>query len=88
MELTLVDYSCVKFRPSEIAAAALYIAIKVGKAENDDCTATEWTPTLEYYSTYSESKLLPCARQIAFLVTKTLDGTTKLKVFCGFFSFG
>ena len=73
MELTLVDYSCVRFLPSEIAAASLYIAMKV-----DD--GSEWTPTLEYYSMYSESKLLPCARQIALLITKTLDGTAKLKV--------
>jgi len=72
MELTLVDYSCVRFLPSEIAAASLYIAMKV-----DD--GSEWTPTLEYYSMYSESKLLPCARQIALLITKTLDGTAKLK---------
>ncbi|XP_068688073.1 G2/mitotic-specific cyclin-B-like [Montipora capricornis] len=80
MELTLVDYACVKFLPSEIAAASLYIAIKVAaNNENDDCSTSDWTPTLEYYSMYSESKLLQCARHIALLVTKTLDGTVKLK---------
>lgn len=70
MELTLIDYSCVKFLPSEIAAASLYLAMKV---DGD----FEWTPTLEYYSSYSKSKLLPCARQISLLITKTLDGTAK-----------
>ena len=73
MELTLVDYESVKFLPSEIAAAALYIAIKV----EDNL---EWTPTLEFYSMHSESKLLPCARRIAHLVKQTWDGTAKLKV--------
>ena len=73
MELSLVDYECVKFLPSEIAAAALYIAMKA----DDD---SEWTPTVEFYSTYSETKLMPCARRIALLITKTLDGSAKQKV--------
>ena len=73
MELTLVDYESVKFLPSEIAAAALFIAIK---AEDN----LEWTPTLEFYSMHSESKLLPCAQRIAHLIIKTLDGSAKLKV--------
>ncbi|RMX58147.1 hypothetical protein pdam_00000204 [Pocillopora damicornis] len=72
MELSLVDYGCMKFLPSEIAAAALYIAMKA-----DD--GSEWTPTCEYYSMYSESKLLPCARRLASLITKTLDGSARLK---------
>lgn len=81
MELTLVDYSCVKFLPSEISAASLYIAIKAtSNSENDDCSATKWTTTLQYYSMYSETKLLPCAKHIAFLITKTLDGSSKLQV--------
>ena len=76
-----MDYSCVQFLPSEIAAASLYIAMSlptgpIGKEQ----ISLEWTPTLEYYSMYSESKLLPCARQIALLVTKTMDGTAKQKV--------
>lgn len=73
MELSLVDYGCMKFLPSEIAAAALYIAMKA-----DD--GSEWTTTCEYYSMYSESKLLPCARRLASLITKTLDGSARLKV--------
>ena len=73
MELTLVDYACIAFLPSEIAAASLYIAMKA-----DD--GLEWTPTMEYYSMYSESKLQPCARRIAFLITKTLDRMAKQKV--------
>ena len=73
MELSLVDYACMAFLPSEIAAASLYIAMKADGG-------LEWTPTMEYYSMYSESKLQPCARRIAFLITKTLDGKAKQKV--------
>ena len=73
MELSLVDYACIAFLPSEIAAASLYIAMKAGDR-------SEWTPTLEYYSMYSESKLQPCARRIALLITKTLDGKAKQMV--------
>ena len=68
-----MDYTCIAFLPSEIAAASLYIAMK---ADN----GLEWTPTMEYYSMYSESKLQPCARRIAFLITKTLDGKAKQMV--------
>lgn len=68
MELTLVDYSCVRFLPSEIAAASLYLAMKLDKEQAN----SEWTPTLAYYSAYPESQLLPCARRIAFLITQTL----------------
>ena len=63
-----MDYSCVRFLPSEIAAASLYLAMKLDKEQAN----SEWTPTLAYYSAYPESQLLPCARRIAFLITQTL----------------
>ena len=74
------NYSCVKFLPSEISAASLNIAIKAtSNSENDECSATKWTKSLQYYCMYSETKLLPCAKHIAFLITKTLDGSAKLQ---------
>ncbi|KAK3701789.1 hypothetical protein QZH41_009801, partial [Actinostola sp. cb2023] len=61
METTLQDYTSVQFLPSEIAAAALCLSLKL--LDN-----SEWTPTLEYYSTYTETQLAPCMKRIAQLI--------------------
>lgn len=62
MELTLVEYNMVVKRlPSEIAAASLYLSILL-------IDESGWTPTLEHYSGYSESYLLPIVSDLAKLV--------------------
>jgi cyclin B len=58
LELCLTEYSILKYVPSQLSAAALYISKKL---YND----TQWTPVLRYYSTYAESDLLPCVKEIA-----------------------
>ena len=68
-----MEYACIAFVPCEIAAASLYIVMKADHG-------LKWTPSMEYYSMYSESKLQPCARRIAFLMTKTLDEMAKQMV--------
>ncbi|KXJ27183.1 G2/mitotic-specific cyclin-B [Exaiptasia diaphana] len=73
MEVTLPDYTSVKFLPSEIAAAALCLALKL-------IDKSSWTPTLEYYSTYTEGQLKPCMKRIAQLVvTKGKDKAVHTK---------
>jgi cyclin B len=69
MELTVVDYDMVHLRPSEIAAAALCLAIKL-------ISNAPWTPTLVYYSRYTEQQLMPIIRKMADLVLSA--GTGKL----------
>lgn len=61
MELCLPEYSMLEYVPSQIAASALYLSLKLHKAG-------EWTATLQHYSSYSEADLLPCVRKIAHLV--------------------
>lgn len=61
MELTLISYKFVCKYPSQIAAAALFLAVKV-------IDSSEWTPTLRYYSGYSEHDLLPIVGDMAALV--------------------
>nr|KAG5695271.1 hypothetical protein BaRGS_028206 [Batillaria attramentaria] len=63
MELTIMEYDMVHYPPSHIAAAALYLAIKL--LDN-----SAWTETLVYYSTYSEEQLQPVAAKMASLVVK------------------
>lgn len=69
MELTIVDYEMAHMHPSEIAAAALCLSMKV--LDN-----TPWSDTLVHYSKYNESDLLPIMKKMATLVKKA--GTGKL----------
>jgi len=60
MELSLISYNLTKSYPSEIAAAALFLSIKL-------IDSSEWTPTLEHYSGYSEDEILPVVGELAVL---------------------
>ncbi|NXD83741.1 CCNB1 protein, partial [Halcyon senegalensis] len=71
MELSLLDYDMVHFPPSKTAAAASCLASKL----LDGC---EWTPTLQCYTSYSESDLLPVMQHLAKNVTLMNKGTIKL----------
>ena len=52
MELSMLDYDMVHFAPSQIAAGAFCLALKI--LDNG-----EWTPTLQHYLSYTEDSLLP-----------------------------
>ncbi|KAH8348126.1 hypothetical protein KR084_004484 [Drosophila pseudotakahashii] len=70
IELASVEYDMATYRPSEIAAASLFLSLhllngnyRAGTGFND----RHWTPTLTYYSRYSAAHLRPITRQIAKL---------------------
>ncbi|KAI8035496.1 G2/mitotic-specific cyclin-B-like [Drosophila gunungcola] len=70
IELASVDYDMASYRPSEIAAASLFLSLhllngnyRAGTGFND----RHWTPTLTYYSRYSAAHLRPITRIIAKL---------------------
>ncbi|XP_041566269.1 G2/mitotic-specific cyclin-B-like isoform X2 [Drosophila elegans] len=70
IELASVDYDMATYRPSEIAAASLFLSLhllngnyRAGTGFND----RHWTPTLTYYSRYSAAHLRPITRLIAKL---------------------
>ncbi|XP_017079196.1 G2/mitotic-specific cyclin-B [Drosophila eugracilis] len=70
IELASVDYTMASYRPSEIAAASLFLSLhlingnyRAGTGFND----RHWTPTLTFYSRYSAAHLRPITRQIAKL---------------------
>ncbi|KAM6187192.1 G2/mitotic-specific cyclin-B1 [Sarcoramphus papa] len=71
MELCIVDYEMVHFPPSETAAAASCLALKL-------LNGCEWTPTLQHYMSYTESDLLPVMRHIAKNVVLVNEGITTL----------
>uniref|UniRef100_A0A8C3YCR9 G2/mitotic-specific cyclin-B1 n=2 Tax=Suina TaxID=35497 RepID=A0A8C3YCR9_9CETA len=58
MELTMVDYDMVHFPPSQIAAGAFCLALKI--LDNG-----EWTPTLQHYLSYTEESLLIVMQHLA-----------------------
>ncbi|XP_064608933.1 G2/mitotic-specific cyclin-B-like [Liolophura sinensis] len=64
MELTIIDYDMVSNHPSEIAAAALCMSIRL-------IDGSEWTDTLVHYSGYTEDEVLPVMKKIAGLVVKS-----------------
>nr|CAA39148.1 cyclin B [Drosophila melanogaster] len=70
IELASVDYEMATYRPSEIAAASLFLSLhllngnhRAGTGFND----RHWTPTLTFYSRYSAAHLRPITRLIAKL---------------------
>lgn len=69
-ELVMVDYEMVHYPPSQIAAAASCLSMKV-------LNAGDWTPTLQHYTMYSEDSLLPIMQHMAKNVVKVNKGLTK-----------
>ncbi|XP_018429984.1 PREDICTED: G2/mitotic-specific cyclin-B1-like [Nanorana parkeri] len=70
MELVMVDYEMVHYPPSQIAAAASRLSMKV-------FNGGDWTPTLQHYTLYSEDSLLPIMQHMAKNVVKVNKGLTK-----------
>ena len=57
VELTLQEYSMLKFLPSTIAAACTYLALKT-------MGQTPWTSELQTHASYTEQAILPCVREV------------------------
>ncbi|TXG52491.1 hypothetical protein EZV62_021660 [Acer yangbiense] len=54
-ELSLLDYSCVKFLPSLVAASVIYLARFITRPK-----VNPWNPTLQQYSGYKASDIKEC----------------------------
>ncbi|KAI2622923.1 A/B/D/E cyclin [Hypomontagnella submonticulosa] len=52
MEISIVDYRFMAYRPSHVAAAAMYLSRMI-------LDRGEWDPTIEYYAGYSEEEIEP-----------------------------
>ncbi|KAK6922505.1 Cyclin, C-terminal domain [Dillenia turbinata] len=68
IELCLVEYEMLKFPPSLLAAAAIYVA---------HCTLygfKQWSRTCEWHSNYSEDQLMDTARLIVGFHQKAANG--------------
>ncbi|XP_027461549.1 G2/mitotic-specific cyclin-B1 isoform X2 [Zalophus californianus] len=70
MELTMLDYDMVHFPPSQIAAGAFCLALKI--LDNG-----EWTPILQHYLSYTEESLLNVMQHLAKNIVMVNRGLTK-----------
>lgn len=57
VELTLQEYRMLKYLPSVIAAASIYLALKTMGQQ-------PWTPELLQHACYTEQAIMPCVRDI------------------------
>ncbi|CAL8378583.1 unnamed protein product [Boreogadus saida] len=72
MELTLVDFAMVHYRPSEIAAASLCLSQLL-------LEDLPWSPTQHHYATYDECHLKPIMQHMAKNVVTVNGGQTKFQ---------
>ena len=66
----MLDYDMVHFPPSQIAAGAFCLALKI--LDNG-----EWTPTLQHYLSYTEESLLVVMQHLAKNVVMVNRGLSK-----------
>lgn len=67
IELASIDYGTAHFKPSEIAAAALYISLYLFPIANGGDSKV-WSKTLEHYTHYTVETLTPVVQRLAKLV--------------------
>jgi len=68
LESSIVEYDFAQISPSMLAAASLFLSIRLLESNSklSDC----WTPTLQHYSTYSSQQLLPVVCKLAGVMKK------------------
>lgn len=67
IEMASIDYSTAHYKPSEIAAAALYISLTLFPLANNT-EPKVWTKTLEHYTHYTVQHLTPIIQRLAKVV--------------------
>jgi cyclin B len=61
IELAMIDYKCLKYTPSLLAVAAVYLASKLYKRE-------AWPEALARNSKFTEQQVITCAKDLCGLV--------------------
>ena len=69
IELASVEYKMLKYQPSLIAAAAIYLSQKILKKE------FAWTPVLVQQSKYKETEIKPCAKDLCLILKNYEKGS-------------
>ncbi|GBP22047.1 hypothetical protein EVAR_18688_1 [Eumeta japonica] len=64
VDLSLIEYSMVHYKPSELAAAAVCLSMYILSSKK---LHDVWTPTLQYYSSYKLEDIEPIMKKMAKL---------------------
>lgn len=75
IEMASIDYDTAHYKPSEIAAAALYISLSLFPLASST-ESKVWTKTLEHYTHYTVQHLKPIIQRLA----KTVKNAPQMKV--------
>ena len=62
IELPLIHYKMLKYQPSELATAALFLGMKILKYE------FSWSKDIQPHLEYSETSVRPCAKELCLLL--------------------
>ena len=62
IEIPLIEYKMIKYKPSLISSAALFVAHKIQKK------SIRWNERMQETTTYSENDLRPCAKDLWILL--------------------
>lgn len=73
IELSQLDYELAHVDPSEQSAAALCLSLHLLSTDESEV----WSATLQYYSTYSEQKLMPTITRMAALAATASKSSLK-----------
>lgn len=73
MEVGLPEYDMAHIAPSLLAAAALYLSLKL-------LTESSWSDTLKYYSNYSEEEITSVVKSICKVIVKAESSKLQVKV--------
>ena len=69
IELPLIEYRMLKHTPSLLAASALFLAHKIiPRFDENNQKLPAWDEKLQHYSSYQESQLRPCAKDLCVLL--------------------
>lgn len=74
-DLSLLDIRSLRFPPSLLAAAALYLARRMLSATDDERAAV-WHSSLQYYSEYREGDMAECAAHLLRLLCKDVSSSS------------
>jgi len=71
VELALLEYDLAHYPPSLMAAASLFLSLRI--LEPNATLANVWTPTLQHYSTYTTRELVPVVCKLAQAILKAKE---------------
>lgn len=72
LELSLQEYELIDYLESEMAAASLFLAMKMKSCKR-------WGNTMEYYTGYTENELMPLVKKLSSMLTSQTYTAKSLK---------